>query len=98
MATKKVNIEELEQQFFEAEKTYRFLYEQLEKAKKEEEDAKKEKLKAEKQKRYDAVVDAYNKFEKLRIAYVDDYGYFTFESTDKKGDSHSWFWKTIGLM
>ena len=56
------------------------------------------KLRAEKDARYKEVIDAYEKFEKLRTAYVDDYGYFTFETNNKKGDSHSWYWMTHGLF
>lgn len=76
MATKKFNIEELKQQCLEAEKNFKLLREQLESAKKEEEESKQAKLAAEKQKRYDEVVEAYERFSKLKSAYVDDYGYF----------------------
>jgi hypothetical protein len=53
-----------------------YLREQFEAAKREEEEAKQAKLEAEKQKRYDEVVEAYERFAKLKAAYVDDYGYF----------------------
>ena len=76
MTTKKTNIEELRQQCLEAEKNFKTLREQFEAAKKEEEEVKQAKLAAEKQKRYDEVVEAYEKFAKLKAAYVDDYGYF----------------------
>ena len=76
MATKKTNIEELEQQYLESEKTTKILLEQFLQAKREEEEKKKAKLEAEKQKRYDEVVEAYERFAKLKSAYVDDYGYF----------------------
>lgn len=95
MVNKKINIAELEKQCLEAEKISKTLREQFEAAKKEEEEAKKVKLEAEKQKRYDAVVDAYNKFETLRTKFVDDYGSFTFKTQSKNFD---WFWKTIGMM
>lgn len=51
-----------------------------EKKKIEEEAAQKAKLAAEKDARYKEVVDAYENFEELRSKFVDDYGYFTFET------------------
>ena len=95
---KKLDIKELEKQCLEAEKNFKTLHEQLTQAKREEEEIKKAKLEAERELRYSAVIDAYKKFEKLRIEYVDDYGYFTFETNNKKGDSHSWYWMTRGLF
>lgn len=68
-----------------------------EKKKIEEAEAKKAKLEAEKQARYDEIMTAYKHFEKLRSEYVDDYGYFTFETKNQNGESCSWFWNTIGL-
>lgn len=97
MVTKKVNIEELEQQRLEAEKNFKTLHEKLVQAKKEEEEAKKAKLAAEKEARYKEVINAYENFEELRMKYVNDYGQFTFEHKGK-GDSHSWFWNSIGLI
>jgi hypothetical protein len=95
---KKFNIEELEKQYLEAEKNCKALHEQLTQARKEEEEAKKAKLEAEKQSRYDEIIAAYKHFERLRSEYVDDYGYFTFETTNKNKDSHSWFWNSISLF
>ena len=95
---KKLAIEELERQYLDAEKNYKKLKEQFDQAKKEEEDAKKAKLEAEKQARYDEIITDYKHFEKLRSEYVDDQGYFTFETTSKKGDSHSWYWQSKGLF
>lgn len=95
---KKLDIKELEKQYLEAEKNYKDLYEQFTKAKKEEEETKKAKLEAKKQERYNEVVTAYKHFEKLRSEYVDDYGYFAFESKNKNGDSQSWFWNSIGVL
>ena len=95
---KKLDIKELERQYIAAEENFKRLQEQFKAAKKEEEENRKAKLEAERQSRYDAVLDAYKKFEKLRTEYVDDYGYFTFETKSKKGDSHSWFWNSIGLL
>lgn len=94
MATKKTSIEELEQQYLESEKTTKMLLEQFLQAKREEEEKKRAKLEAEKQKRYDEVIAAYEKFEKLRIKFVDDYGRFTF----KADCEFDWLWKTIGMM
>ena len=96
MATKKFNIEELEQQCLEAEKAFKALHEQLSKAKKEEEEIKKAKLEEEREMRYDEVIKAYKTFEKLRGKYVDDYGYFTFEKKGEKGDIYDFFWKHCG--
>jgi hypothetical protein len=98
MATKKTNIEELEQQCLEAEKNFQALHEQLILAKKEEEEAKRVKLEAERKARYKEVVDAYENFEKLRSEYVDDYGCFTFKSENKTKNSHSVYWQSVGLL
>jgi biopolymer transport protein ExbD len=95
---KKLTIEELEKQCLEAEKHFKSLHEQLNQAKKEEEDAKRAKLEAEKQTRYDEIVAVYKHFEKLRNEYVEDYGCFTFKSTNKNENSHSWFWNSIGVI
>ena len=75
MATKKTNISELEQQCLEAKKNLEVLQKQFEIAKKEEEEKKRAKLEAEKQKRYEEVIDAYDKFVSLKTAYINDYGY-----------------------
>jgi hypothetical protein len=60
-----------------------------------EEKAKREKLVAEKDTRYKEVLHAYENFEELRSKFVDDYGYFTFESTKGMGD---WFLASLGLL
>ena len=98
MATKKPNIEELEQQYLEAEKNTKILLEQFLQAKREEEEQKKAKLAAEKQNRYDEVVEAYKKFEDLRSKFVDDYGKFAFHTECKDGDMCEWIFKTFGLI
>jgi hypothetical protein len=82
----------------ELEAKYKALGEEIEIRKKAEAEERNAKLKAEKDSRYNEVIEAYKKFEKLRGQYVDDYGYFTFEITNKNGDSHSWFWNTIGVL
>lgn len=94
---KKPTITELEKQYLEAEKNFKKLKEQFDQAKKEEEEAKKARLEAQRQDRYDEIITVYKHFEKLRSEYVNDYGYFTFKSENKNGDSHSWFWNTIGM-
>lgn len=88
---KKFTIEELQAQ-------YDALGAELEARKKAEAEEINAKLIAEQEARYKEVVQAYKNFEKLKTEYVDDYGYFTFESTSKKGDSHSWYWATHGLF
>ena len=93
MATKKVNIEELEKQYLEAEKNFKLLREQFEAAKKEEEEAKKAKLAKEKDARYKEVIDAYENFEELRVEFVNDYGEFSFKTENKNGDVFDFFWK-----
>lgn len=87
----KFTIEELEAQ-------YKALGAELEARKKAEAAEKEAKLRAEKEKRYNEVVAAYKKFEELRTAYVDDYGYFTFETKTSNNDSFDWLWKSVGLM
>lgn len=95
---KKFTIKELEKQYLEAEKNFKDIQDKLAQAKKEEEETKKAKLAAEKQDRYDEIVAAYKHFEKLRDQYVDDYGYFTFETKNKKDGSHSWYWNSIKML
>lgn len=73
---KKLTIKELEAQ-------YKALGEELEARKKAEAEERNAKLKAERDARYKEVVVAYEKFEELREKFVDDYGYFTFETTGR---------------
>ena len=99
MSDKKFNIEELEKQCLEAEEKFKTLHEQLTKAKEDEAKAQRKKLEAEKDARYKEVIDAYANFEELRSNYVNDYGCFTFKTTNLNQDgSHSWFWNTVGLL
>ena len=99
MATKKTNVEELEQQYLESEKTTKMLLEKFLQAKKEEEEKKKAKLEAEKQKRYDEVVDAYEKFAELKSKFVDDYGSFMFKTTNGRYNEMSdWVLASLGLL
>lgn len=90
MATKKINIEELERQCIEAEENFRLLQEQLAQAKKEKEAAEQAKLKAKQDARYKEVINAYENFEELRNKYVEDYGSFTFSTPN--GTSTLWNW------
>ena len=100
MATKKIDINELERQCLEAEEHSKLLRKQFETAKKEEEEKKKAKLAAERETRYDEVMDAYNKFEELRSKFVDDYGRFTFETKCecKDEDICDWIFRSVGLI
>ncbi len=88
---KKLTIKELEAQ-------YKAIGEELEARKKAEAEEKNAKLRAERDARYKEVIHAYENFEELRTKFVDDYGYFTFETSNKRDGSHSWFWNTIGLF
>ena len=91
MATKKeYTIEELEQQYLEAEKNYNLVRNKLEAAKKEEEEIKKAKLTAEKEVRYKEVIDAYDNFEELKNKFVEDYGAFSFRSEKNGSITHRW--------
>lgn len=74
METKKLTIEELKAQ-------YEALGKQIQEQERAEKAAREAKLKAEMKDRYNEVIDAYKRFEKLRTAYVDDYGSFTFKTT-----------------
>ena len=82
----------------ELEAKYKALGEELEARKKAEAEERNAKLREERYSRYKEVIHAYENFEELRSKYVEDYGYFTFESKSDKGDSHSWFWNSIGLF
>lgn len=88
---KNLTIEELKKQ-------YEDLGRQIEEQEKAEKKAKEEKLKAERQARYNEVVDAYKKFEELRIKYVDDYGYFTFETKSRDRRVSSWILEALDLI
>lgn len=88
---KKLTIEELQAK-------YEALGAELEARKKAEAEARNAKLRAERETRYNEVVAAYKTFEDLRSKYVDDYGYFTFETRNDKNGSHSWFWNSIGVL
>ena len=68
------------------------------KKKREEEERKQAELKAERDARYKEVVDAYEKFEELRTNYIRDYGHCTIHIRNKDGNSHSWYWNSIGLL
>ena len=95
---KELSIEELEKQCLEAEKNFKTLREQYAQAKKAEEEEQRAKLEAERQKRYDAVVNAYEKFEELRTKYVDDYGSFTFKATKEDEDLYDWATRILGVF
>lgn len=98
MATKKVNIEELEKQCHEAEKNFKAIQGQLAQARKEEEEAKQLKLAAEKEARYKEVIDAYENYEELRNNYVNDYGCFTFSTKSEGGEECQWLLRHFGII
>lgn len=83
---KKLTIEELEAK-------YKALGEELEARKKAEVKKRNAKLRAEKEARYKEVVYAYENFEELRSKFVDDYGYFTFETEAGISDLWDFFFK-----
>lgn len=91
MMENKLTIEELEA-------TYKALGEEIEARKKAEAEERNAKLEAEKDARFKEVIAAYKHADALRDAVIKDYGYFTFESKSKNGDSHSWYWKSVGLL
>lgn len=97
MATKKTNIEELRKQYYDAEKIFKELHEQLVAAEKEAEEEKKAKLEAEKDARYKEVVDAYENYEKLRYKYVYDYGDFFFSKSTENGEECKWLLRSLGF-
>lgn len=87
MTTKKeFTIEELEAQ-------YEALGAELKARKKAEAEERKVKLRAEQEARYKEVIHAYENFEELKNKFVDDYGYFTFETKSKNNDTFDWVWK-----
>lgn len=95
MATKKTNISELEQQYLEAEKNFKMLREQLETAKKEEEEAKKAKFAQEKKARKKEVDDAVEKAIKLVNAWTNDFGVYSYKSDDNNSIFGSKFWNLV---
>lgn len=70
---KKLTIEELEAK-------YKALGVELEARKKAEAEEIRAKLAAEKDARYKEIIELYKKADKLRDAFVEDYGYFTYET------------------
>ena len=90
MAKKEFTIEELRAQ-------WEALGAELEARERAEAEAKKAKLKAEKEARYKEVIHAYENFEELREKFVEDYGYFTFETKSEDGDTFDWLWRRFGL-
>lgn len=91
MATKKeFTIEELEAQ-------YKALGEELEARKKAEKEEREAKLAAEKDARYKEVIDAYEKYEKLRNKYTYDYGVFFFSRSTENGEECQWLLRSLGF-
>lgn len=87
---KKINIEELEKQCLEAEKNFKKLSEQLNTAKKEEEQKRAEKLAAEEEARYQEVMEAKDNYICLLKAYINDYGTITIKND--YSDLKPWSW------
>lgn len=75
---KKFNIEDLKKQCAEAEENFNKLHNELLKAEREEKEQKEKKLAAEKDKRYKEVIAAYENFAELRDKYTEDYGVFSY--------------------
>ena len=83
MANKKDwTIEELAQQCEEAKKNFETLNAQLKQAQQEEEDRKRAKLALEKENRKKEVDEAYEQYQKLLKAYVEDYKVYSNVSDD----------------
>lgn len=97
MSDKKFSIEELEQQCLEAEKNFKTLHEQLAQARKEEEEVKQAKLKEEKEIRRKELDEAFERFNKLRNAFVRDYGWYSTSSSESFKDIDSIIEKLYGF-
>lgn len=93
---KKINIEELEKQCLEAEKNFKKLSEQLNTAKKEEEQKRAEKLAAEEEARYQEVMEAKDNYLRILKAYINDYGTITIKNDYSKLEpifgNKAWSW------
>ena len=64
----------------ELEAEYLALGEELRQRKQAEKEEREAKLRAEKDARYKEVIDAYENYKELKNQFIDDYGYFTFNS------------------
>jgi small-conductance mechanosensitive channel len=74
---KDFTIEELTKQCEEAKKNFETLNKELNKALKEEEDRKKAQLALEKESRKEEINEAFDKYNKLLRAYIQDYGSYS---------------------
>lgn len=96
MSTKKeYTIEELEAQYKLAEEKRDALKQQIEQKKKEEKELRETQLALEKESRKKEVDDAIVKCKTLIKAYMDDYGLYSFTSTDDNNIFNSRFWNWI---
>ena len=77
MANKEKTLEELKEELDLATKAYNLALQAEEQKKKEEAERKKAELAAVKEKRYQEVRDAENKFIELKTAYMNDYGVYS---------------------
>lgn len=89
MSDKKSNIEELEEQYLEAEMNLDAIKEKLDKAKKEEEEARQERLRATKEARKKELDEAFEKWDKLRKEFIRDYGYYSTSTSESFKDINS---------
>lgn len=97
MSDKKMNAKELELECLKAEETLKALHEQLDKAKKEEEEIKQEKLRAEKEVRQKELDEAFEKWDKLRKEFIRDYGYYSTSTSESFKDIDSITEKLFGF-
>jgi predicted nucleic acid-binding Zn-ribbon protein len=89
MSNKKFNIEELEKQYLETEMHLEDIREQLNKAKKKEEEMKQEKLRVEKEARKKELDEAFEKWDKLRKEFIRDYGCYSTSASESFKDIDS---------
>ena len=95
MVTKKTNIAELRAQCLEAEKNFKDLQNQLAQAEKEEKELKEAQLALEKNARRKEVDESIAKTKGLLKAFINDYGIYSFTSTDDDTVFSSRFWNLI---
>lgn len=93
----KYNVEELEKQYLEMSMGLDAIKEKLDKARKEEEEAKQAKLEEEKEARKKELDEAFERFNKLRNAFVRDYGWYSTSSSESFKDIDSIIEKLYGF-
>lgn len=85
---KSINVEELSKQYEEAKKNFESIGAQLQLAKKEEEDRRNAQLALEKENRKKEVDEAFQNYNNLLKAYINDYGSY---GTTLYADDYNWF-------